>query len=124
MEYDHLILLCGHYEGVDQRVIDEIVDEELSIGDYVLTGGELAACVVIDATLRLLPGVLPHEEAHIRESHTNGLLNILNTRVLPNGVGDRLRMCFCQVTKPTSKNGNVCSLCIKLCSCARICSSS
>jgi tRNA (guanine37-N1)-methyltransferase len=74
VEYDHLILLCGHYEGVDQRVIDEIVDEELSIGDYVLTGGELAACVVIDATLRLLPGVLPHEEAHIRESHTNGLL--------------------------------------------------
>lgn len=73
-DYDHLILLCGHYEGVDQRVIDTVVDEELSIGDYVLTGGELAACVVIDAILRLIPGVLPDEEAYTRESHMNGLL--------------------------------------------------
>lgn len=71
---DHLILLCGHYEGIDQRVLDEIVDEELSIGDYVLTGGELAACVVIDALLRLVPGVLPNEEAFSRESHMDGLL--------------------------------------------------
>jgi tRNA (guanine37-N1)-methyltransferase len=71
---DHLVLLCGHYEGIDQRVADEIVDEELSIGDYVLTGGELAACVVIDALLRLIPGVLPNEEAVSRESHMDGLL--------------------------------------------------
>ncbi len=71
---DQLILLCGHYEGIDQRVLDEVVDEELSIGDYVLTGGELAACVVIDALLRLIPGVLPNEEAFSRESHMDGLL--------------------------------------------------
>ncbi|MDW7658069.1 MAG: tRNA (guanosine(37)-N1)-methyltransferase TrmD [Bacillota bacterium] len=73
-DYSHLIFLCGHYEGVDQRVIDTVVDEELSIGDYVLTGGELAACVVIDAILRLIPGVLPDEAAYTRESHMDGLL--------------------------------------------------
>ena len=72
--FDHLILLCGHYEGIDQRALDCVVDEELSIGDYVLTGGELAACVVIDALLRLLPGVLPNEEAFSKESHMDGLL--------------------------------------------------
>ena len=72
--YDQLILLCGHYEGVDQRVLDRIVDEEVSIGDYVLTGGELAACVVMDAISRLLPGVLPNETAFLAESHMQGLL--------------------------------------------------
>lgn len=71
---DHLVLLCGHYEGVDQRVLDEIVDEELSIGDFVLTGGELAALVVIDAVARLIDGVLPNAEAYSRESHMSGLL--------------------------------------------------
>jgi tRNA (guanine37-N1)-methyltransferase len=71
---EHLILLCGHYEGIDQRVLDEIVDEDLSIGDYVLTGGELAACVVIDTLLRMMPGVLPNEDAFIKESHMTGLL--------------------------------------------------
>ncbi|HBP39086.1 MAG TPA: tRNA (guanosine(37)-N1)-methyltransferase TrmD [Clostridiales bacterium] len=71
---DHLVLLCGHYEGVDQRVLDEIVDEELSIGDYVLTGGELAACVVIDAVARLIEGVLPNQEAYSKESHMSGVL--------------------------------------------------
>jgi tRNA (guanine37-N1)-methyltransferase len=71
---DHLVMLCGHYEGVDQRVLDEIVDEELSIGDFVLTGGELAACIVIDAVARLIAGVLPNEEAYNRESHMAGLL--------------------------------------------------
>lgn len=73
-QIDHLILLCGHYEGIDQRVLDQIVDEELSIGDYVLTGGELAACVVIDALSRLIPGVLPNEDAFTKESHMAGLL--------------------------------------------------
>ena len=72
--YDHLIMICGHYEGIDQRVIDEIVDEDLSIGDYVLTGGELAACVVIDALLRHVPGILPDESAYTRESHMGSLL--------------------------------------------------
>lgn len=68
-----VVLLCGHYEGVDQRVIDEIVTEELSIGDYVLTGGELGAMVVIDATARLVTGVLT-EEATTNESFNNDLL--------------------------------------------------
>lgn len=71
---DNLIFLCGHYEGIDQRVLDEIIDEEISIGDYVLTGGELAACVVIDSIARLVPGVLPNEEAFTMESHMNGKL--------------------------------------------------
>ena len=69
-----LILLCGHYEGVDERVLEEIVDEEISIGDYVLTGGELPALVLIDAIARMCPGVLPSEECYQEESHFGGLL--------------------------------------------------
>lgn len=71
---EHLLLLCGHYEGVDQRVLDEMVDEELSLGDYVITGGELAALVVADAICRLCDGVLPDESCYIEESHFSGLL--------------------------------------------------
>lgn len=71
---DRLVLLCGHYEGVDQRVIDEIVDEEISVGDYVLTGGELPALVVTDAVCRMLQGVLSEEVCFMEESHFNGLL--------------------------------------------------
>lgn len=70
----HLVLLCGHYEGVDERILDEIVDEEISIGDYVLTGGELPAMVLTDAVCRMLDGVLPNDEAKSLESHYNGLL--------------------------------------------------
>ena len=73
-EYDNLIFLCGHYEGVDQRVIDEIVDEEISIGDYVLTGGEIPACIVIDAVSRLIDGVLPDAECYLDESFESGIL--------------------------------------------------
>lgn len=72
--YDNLILLCGHYEGVDQRVLDEIVDEELSVGDYVLTGGELPACILVDAVSRLLPGVLAEPACYEGESIASGLL--------------------------------------------------
>lgn len=71
---DRLVLLCGHYEGIDQRVIDEIVDEELSIGDFVLTGGELPALVVADAVCRMLPGVLSDDICFEEESHFAGLL--------------------------------------------------
>lgn len=74
LNYEQIILVCGHYEGVDQRFIDEIVDEELSIGDYVLTGGELGALVVMDAVLRMVPGVLPDESAYENESHYDGRL--------------------------------------------------
>lgn len=73
-EESHLILLCGHYEGVDERVLEEIVDMELSIGDYVLTGGEIPAMAVADAVVRLLPGVLAGTESFTGESHYNGLL--------------------------------------------------
>lgn len=71
---DHLVLICGHYEGVDERVREHLATDELSIGDYVLTGGELAAMVVIDAVARLLPGVLGHAESAGDESHSHGLL--------------------------------------------------
>ena len=73
-EYDNLIFLCGHYEGVDQRVLDEIVDEDLSIGDFVVTGGEIPACIVIDAVSRLKDGVLPSSEAYEGESVASGIL--------------------------------------------------
>lgn len=70
----HLILLCGHYEGVDHRVVDALVDEELSIGDFVLTNGAIAAVVVLDAVARLLPGVLGDEASAVHESFADGLL--------------------------------------------------
>lgn len=73
-EYKHLVILCGHYEGVDERILEDLVDEEISIGDYVLTGGEIPAMVLIDAVGRTIPGVLPSEEAYSDESHYNGLL--------------------------------------------------
>jgi tRNA (guanine37-N1)-methyltransferase len=69
-----LVLVCGHYEGVDERVHQHLVDDELSIGDYVLTGGELAAMVIVDAVVRLLPGVLGSSESALDESHAGGLL--------------------------------------------------
>jgi tRNA (guanine37-N1)-methyltransferase len=70
----HLVFICGHYEGVDERVREHLATDEISIGDYVLTGGEVPALVVIDAVLRLLPGVLGSEESPIEESHAGGLL--------------------------------------------------
>lgn len=73
-EYDSLVFLCGHYEGVDQRIIDEIVDDEISIGDYVVTGGEIPACIVIDAVSRLVPGVLSSSECYEGESVASGIL--------------------------------------------------
>ncbi len=73
-QYDNLILLCGHYEGVDRRVIDEIVEEEISIGDYVLTGGELPACIVIDAVARLCDCVLADPSCYENESIASGAL--------------------------------------------------
>ena len=74
LQYNHIIILCGHYEGVDERVIEEIVDQEVSIGDYVLTGGELPAMVFIDCISRMVTGVLSSEECFQDESHFSGLL--------------------------------------------------
>lgn len=73
-KHEHIILLCGHYEGVDERILEELVDEEISIGDYVLTGGELPAMVLVDAISRTIPGVLSNEESYEEESHKDGLL--------------------------------------------------
>lgn len=71
---ENILILCGHYEGVDQRIIDEIVDEEISIGDFVLTGGEIPAMAVIDSISRMVPGVLSEESSYTDESHFSGLL--------------------------------------------------
>ena len=73
-EMENICILCGHYEGVDERVLDEIVDEEISIGDYVVTGGEMPALILTDAVARLCPGVLSDEECYTDESHFSGLL--------------------------------------------------
>lgn len=71
---EHLVFICGHYEGYDERIREHLVDEEISIGDYVLTGGELGAMVVTDAVVRLLPDVLGQADSHIQDSHSTGLL--------------------------------------------------
>ncbi|MFA7534327.1 MAG: tRNA (guanosine(37)-N1)-methyltransferase TrmD [Tissierellaceae bacterium] len=71
---EHIILLCGHYEGIDNRIVENYIDEEISIGDFVLTGGEIPAMVLVDAIVRLLPGVLRSSESFIEESHFKGLL--------------------------------------------------
>jgi len=73
-QYEDLIILCGHYEGVDQRAVDMIIDEEISIGDYILTGGEIGALVIIDTTARLIDGVLNKAESHMDESFSDNLL--------------------------------------------------
>ena len=73
-DYGHLVLVCGHYEGVDERFIEECVDEEISLGDFVLTGGEIAAMAVADSVCRLVPGVLADEQCYTGESHWDGLL--------------------------------------------------
>ncbi|MBQ3589074.1 MAG: tRNA (guanosine(37)-N1)-methyltransferase TrmD, partial [Clostridia bacterium] len=83
---------CGHYEGVDERVIEEIIDEEISIGDYVLTGGELPACIIVDAVARLVEGVLSDKECYEKESIASGLLEypqytrppVFNGKEVPN----------------------------------------
>ena len=69
-----MVILCGHYEGVDRRIIDEIVDEEISIGDFVLTGGEIPACLIVDAVARLKEGVLSDPECYKNESISSGLI--------------------------------------------------
>ena len=74
LAHERFIIVCGHYEGIDQRFIDTCVDEEISIGDFVLTGGEIPAMAVADAVCRMVPGVLPDETAFQEESHWNGLL--------------------------------------------------
>ena len=73
-QYDQVIILCGHYEGFDERIISSIVEEEISIGDYVLTGGEMPAAVLVDCISRMIPGVLPEAECYENESIASGIL--------------------------------------------------
>lgn len=73
-EKEHILLIAGHYEGIDQRIIDQYVNEEISMGDYVLTSGELPVLMIVDAVGRLLPGVLGSDESSVEESHSNNLL--------------------------------------------------
>ena len=88
--HTNIILLCGHYEGIDQRVIDKYVDQEISIGDYVLTGGELAAMVFVDSVTRLIPGVLGSSDSILEESHTNHLLEYPHYTRPSNYKGDKV----------------------------------
>ncbi|SIP93106.1 tRNA (guanosine(37)-N1)-methyltransferase TrmD [Priestia flexa] len=74
VQEEHLIFVCGHYEGYDERIREHVVTDEISIGDYVLTGGELGAMVVIDSVVRLLPGVLGNQDSAVKDSHSTGLL--------------------------------------------------
>lgn len=71
---NHLVLLCGHYEGIDNRIVENYIDMEISIGDYVLTGGELPAMIIIDSIVRLIPGVLSNQNSYMEESHYESLL--------------------------------------------------
>jgi tRNA (guanine37-N1)-methyltransferase len=75
VQHPHLILICGRYEGIDQRVVDTLVDLEVSIGDFVLSGGEVAAMVLLDTMIRLLPGALGNEESTRNESFSSGILD-------------------------------------------------
>ena len=75
LQHDELLFICGRYEGVDERVAEHLADDEISIGDYVLSGGELAAAVVIDAVARLLPGVLGNQDSAVNESFEDGILD-------------------------------------------------
>lgn len=102
---EHFILVCGHYEGIDQRFIDECVDEEISIGDFVLTGGEIPAMAVADAVCRMVPGVLPDEEAFTAESHWTACSSIRSTPVRKTGAAEKCRRCCSPGTMPILKHG-------------------
>ncbi len=87
-----LLLICGRYEGVDERVAEHLADDELSIGDYVLSGGELAAAVVVDTVARLLPGVLGNEDSSVNESFTAGILDCPQWIRPPTSAAGKCRM--------------------------------
>lgn len=101
-KHEHLILICGHYEGVDERVRDHLVDEEISIGDYILTGGEIPAMVVIDAVVRLLPNVLEKEKATKEESFQP--LGVTQSKAL-DMVSNTLLLEYPQYTRPENFRG-------------------
>ncbi len=101
----HVIVVCGHYEGVDQRVVDHLIDDEISIGDYVLTNGAIAAIVFVDAIVRLIPGVLGDEGSAADDSFAQGLLEFPSTRAPSNTAAGAFRMFCYRETTPPSRNG-------------------
>lgn len=104
-DYDQLVLVCGHYEGVDERFIEACVDEELSIGDFVLTGGELGAMVVTDCVCRMVPGVLSDTECYTGESHWAGRLDTRSTPAPRRGRAAPCRRCCAAATTRKLKPG-------------------
>ena len=95
-EEEDLVLLCGHYEGIDERVLEEIVTDYVSIGDYVLTGGELPAMVMVDTISRLVPGVLHNDVSAEFESFQDNLLEYPQYSDRKSGTGKKFRRCFCR----------------------------
>ena len=110
-QMENIIIVCGHYEGIDQRFIDECVDEEISLGDFVLTGGEIAAMAVTDAVCRMVPGVLADPECFEDESHFNGLLEYPSTPVLLSGMAGRFLPFSLPATTKRFASGEESSLC-------------
>lgn len=107
---EELIFLCGHYEGIDERVLEEVVTDYVSIGDYVLTGGELAAAVMIDAISRFVPGVLNNEESSQFESMQDNLLEYPHYTRPKSGMGKRCPKCFYRQTTAKLRRGGLSSL--------------
>lgn len=103
--YDHLILVCGHYEGVDQRFLDECVDEEISMGDFVVTGGEIPAMALADCLCRMVPGVLRRRAATPMRATGTACWSILSTPVPRSGTAARCRRCCSAVTTATWRTG-------------------
>ena len=98
---EDLVFLCGHYEGIDERVLEEIVTDYVSIGDYVLTGGELPAMVMMDSISRMVPGVLNNQESGETESFAGNLLEYRSTAVRKSGMAKRYRRFLCPVIMQT-----------------------
>ncbi len=111
---ENIAILCGHYEGIDERIIDDYIDEQISIGDYVLTGGELPALVLADAVCRMLPDVLSDHVCFEEESHYNGLLSIRNTRVPQTSEGRKCLPYCCLVIMQIFSVGDESNLCSEL----------
>ena len=118
---EELVFLCGHYEGIDERVLEEIVTDEISIGDYVLTGGELPALVIMDAISRLVPGVLNNDESAMTESFSDGLLEYPQYTRPEEWMGKRCRKYCFPDTMQMWKNGDWRSLWKRPGRCARSC---
>ena len=117
---ERLLFICGHYEGIDERAYT-LADRVISLGDYVLTSGELAAMVVIDAVVRKLPGVLGAEDGAITESFSDGLWSIPSTRVLPSSAECGFPTCFSRETTGRWRNGAASRACCVLPACAPTC---